>query len=103
MHRTARALTWNALVTSAAVGACAALLGACAPPPPPPRVAPPPPPPPVVVEPPPEPLKLPGAIKFESGKSVLTADSEPTLMYVLEYFRSRPNLKQMRIEGHTDN
>ena len=50
-----------------------------------------------------EALKLPGGIKFATGKADLLPESEPALTYVVEYMAKTPNLKQLRVEGHTDN
>ncbi len=102
-----------------ALTAGAVLVVGCAPPPlppaPPPPPAPreePPPPPPVVVkeEPPPpppppapEPLKLPAPVMFASGTAKLVDQSEGTLKYVLEYLTKSPEVRAMRIEGHTDS
>jgi len=95
----------------------ALLLAACAPPPPPPvapeqppppvKEAPPPPreepPPPPPAPPPPEPLKLPAPGTFATGTASLTGDSEVALKHVLDYLAKSPDVKVIRVEGHTDS
>ncbi|APR75343.1 Outer membrane protein [Minicystis rosea] len=68
------------------------------PPPPPPAKAEEPPPPP-----PPEPLKLPAPVMFASGTAKLADESDAALKYVVEYLSKSPEVRAMRIEGHTDS
>jgi OOP family OmpA-OmpF porin len=54
-------------------------------------------------QPKPEPLKLPAPVMFATGTANLADTSEPALKYVLEYLSKSPDVKAMRIEGHTDS
>jgi OOP family OmpA-OmpF porin len=48
-------------------------------------------------------LKLPGPVLFESGKDVLKPESDAVLQVVKDYLDAKPQITQLRIEGHTDN
>lgn len=96
------------LTTALAVGCSPPPLPPEPPRPPPPKEEPPPPPPVEVKKeepppPPPEPLKLPAPVMFATGTARIADESEATLKYVLEYLTKSPEVKVMRIEGHTDS
>jgi len=48
-------------------------------------------------------IELPDQIQFETGKATILGRSEALLDRVAEKIRSNPNVKRIRIEGHTDD
>lgn len=48
-------------------------------------------------------LKLPGPVVFETGSDRLKPESDEVLEVVKDYLEAKPEITQLRIEGHTDN
>jgi OOP family OmpA-OmpF porin len=93
---------------AAGLGACAAstvqqtgfapIAVTATPPAPPPPPPPPPPPEPVV-----EKIDIPDKVQFEVAKAKLKPASHKVLDHVVKVMTSRPGIKKVRIEGHTDS
>lgn len=47
-------------------------------------------------------IELLQAIRFETGKDLITADSEPILREVAAVLAAHPEMARVRVEGHTD-
>jgi OOP family OmpA-OmpF porin len=67
------------------------------PPPPPPKEEPPPPPPPE------EKIELREKVQFKTDSAVLLPASYPTLDEAVKVMKDHPEIKKVRIEGHTDS
>jgi len=48
-------------------------------------------------------LRLAGPVTFETGKAVLTPESEPTLEDLKVFLEQKSQITLLRLEGHTDN
>jgi outer membrane protein OmpA-like peptidoglycan-associated protein len=48
-------------------------------------------------------LELAASIRFDSGRDTVTADSRPVLDEVAATLQAHPELRKVRIEGHTDS
>lgn len=71
-----------------------------APPPPPPKPEEPPPPPPPPKE---EKIELNGKVEFKTDSAVLLPASFPVLDEAIKTMKDHPEIKKVRIEGHTDS
>lgn len=48
-------------------------------------------------------LELAASVRFDSGRDTVTADSKPVLDEVAATLQAHPELKKVRVEGHTDS
>jgi OmpA-OmpF porin, OOP family len=48
-------------------------------------------------------LKLPGPVVFETASDRLKPESDEVLEVVKDYLEAKPEITQLRVEGHTDN
>jgi OOP family OmpA-OmpF porin len=106
---------WAVMMVGTVVVASGCTIETVRPAEPPPAAAPPPPPPPPPAAEKPKrqktvnfqmengALKLPGPVVFETGSDKLKQESDEVLDVVKDYLESKPEITQLRIEGHTDN